>query len=123
MAKLIDLDAAMPEDLEVRLGGKTYLIPGDLDMKTFGRLQGLLESLGGEGANLEAVAQKLSEEIKALLSIRQPFQGELNLTLSQVVALVQGILEHAQEAMRRALPFSTEPLSSPGRSAGRGKKS
>lgn len=123
MPKLIDLDAAMPEDLEVRLGGRTYLIPGDLDMKTFGRLQGLMESLAGEGADVEAVTQQLSEEIKALLSIRQPFHGEVNLTFSQVVALVQGILQHAEESMRRALPFSTEPPSSPAHSAGRGRKS
>lgn len=123
MPKLIDLDAAMPEDLEVKLGGKTYLIPGDIDVKTLGRLQGLLDSLAGEEVDLDAVAERLGAEVKALLSVRQPVEGELQLTLTQVVALVRGIMQHAEEAMRRSIPFSTEPPPLPARSAGRGKKS
>lgn len=32
MAKIIDLDAFMPDDIEVKLNGKTWLVPGDLDV-------------------------------------------------------------------------------------------
>lgn len=96
MAELIDLDAVVPEDLEVQIAGQIYRLPGDAPTEMVLRLSVLaerLESAGADGKNMEEMLEmreELSAEIEALFRLRQPEleEGSLELSDRQVGTLI-----------------------------------
>jgi|SRR6185312_6118341 len=56
MSEVIDLDVVVPELKKVRLGGKTYKVPGDMPMEIFLRLN-RAENIKDEDGSPDNVAQ------------------------------------------------------------------
>lgn len=120
MARLLDLDALLPEDMEVKLDGKVYKIPGDLDVATIAKLNALTNKLA-TGEEVENATRELADNLSEILSLRQEI-GPVKLTFAQALTLLQGIIENANETVKKSLPFSRESQSLPTSSTGRTKK-
>jgi hypothetical protein len=48
--EIIDLDAALPPDKQVKLGGNIYKLPGDLPVELYLRVQRASKTLGDESS-------------------------------------------------------------------------
>jgi len=104
MSKIIDLDAMVPEDITVKLGGKEYKIPADLDLVTTAKLIGLGKKLAEDPA--PETVQEFEQFIAELLNIRQKSPASLKLTMSQALALVRAVTGVAQELAEQTTPFA-----------------
>lgn len=69
MSKIIDLDALVPEDKKVSLGGSTYTVPGDMPMPIFMKLQRAAQ-LEEDGA--EDVTGVLKDALFELFTVKMP---------------------------------------------------
>jgi hypothetical protein len=104
VGKFIDLDALIPEDITVKLGGQEYKIPADLDLATSARLIGLGKKLT-EDPSPETV-QEFEKFITELLSIRQKPPAAAKMTLTQALALIRAVAGAGQELAEQAAPFA-----------------
>lgn len=92
MARIIDLDVAAPDDVEVVAHGETYLLPGDIpvpDYLAIVKASEALDEAEGEGA-LEA-AERLYERVLDLFRVRQPDMDRLPVGMGQLVRLIQSL--------------------------------
>jgi len=103
MSNIIDLDAMMPEDITVKLNGKEYKIPADLDLATTAKLIGLGKKLAEDPA--PETVQEFEKFIGELLSIRQKPPASLKLTMKQALALVRAVTRAGQELADKSVPF------------------
>jgi hypothetical protein len=83
MARIIDLDAVVPEDIEFNYRGDTFAIPGDIDVEQTFRIIRMFEeaqTAEEEGASLD-VRERLNlivrDELLALFQVRDPELIEL----------------------------------------------
>ncbi len=83
MARIIDLDEALPPDITVKLGGKSYRLPGDIPTPLFLRIQQATGSLGTDDDGITALADAILD----LFRTRDPSLTELPLGLTQMVTL------------------------------------
>lgn len=106
MSNIIDLDAMVPEDIVVRLGGKEYKIPADLDLATTAKLIGLGKALA-ENPEPESV-HEFEKFISELLSIRQKPPVSLRMTMKQALALIRAVTGAEQELAEKSVPFAEQ---------------
>lgn len=89
MAKIIDLDAIVLDDIEVILGGKTWLIPGDIDVLMIFKMMKYSQS------------EDEKDQVKAIGLIEGLFRHRhseeelenLSLGMHQAQQLMQGIMK------------------------------
>jgi hypothetical protein len=108
MAKEIDLDALIPDDLEFIYRGKTYSIPGDVDTETvlrmFRMFQLLLETRdlaqGAEDQDAKKFAAKIDkayDEINSILltlfQVNHPQLESLPFGVAAMPHVIAGVLE------------------------------
>lgn len=84
MTKIIDLDAILPEDKKVKLGGKVYTLPPDLPAEVFLKMTSLAES----GASESEITAAMYDELLELFRYKQPDLEKLPISLSQIVNAV-----------------------------------
>jgi len=90
-SEIRDLDVLLPQPIRVKLGGREYLVPGDIPAPTFLRLQELAQEADAEGADSAdnlAVMRELYEMLLDLFRVHQPDVEELPIGLGQMVAAV-----------------------------------
>lgn len=104
MSNIIDLDSMIPEDITVKLNGKEYKIPTDLDLSTTARLIGLGKKLAEEPSS--ETVKDFEKFIAELLSIRQKPPNSLKLTMKQALALVKAVTSAEQDAGEQSVPFA-----------------
>jgi hypothetical protein len=91
---IIDLDDAAPEDVGVKLGGKIYALPGDIEIPTLLKIERLMTQLGDPEADEAAAADQggafleLYDEVLDLFRIREPDLEELRIGARQLGQLV-----------------------------------
>lgn len=83
MAEIIDLDAALPPDKKVRIGGKTYLLPGDIPVELFLKVQ---RAAGGDGSG--DVVADLRDALLELFQARDRSMKSLPLGMGQLMELI-----------------------------------
>lgn len=108
MAKEIDLDALIPDDLEFHYRGETYTIPGDVDTETvlrmFRMFQLLLETRdlaqGAADADAKKFGAKIDkayEEINSILltlfQVNQPHLTALPFGVAAMPHVIAGVLQ------------------------------
>jgi hypothetical protein len=77
--KIVDLDAAVPENLHVRCEGAIYDLPGDIPIPDYIEIERLVDALNdpeGEGSGQERL-QELYSRVLELFQIKQPDLEEL----------------------------------------------
>lgn len=84
MTKIIDLDAILPEDKKVKLGGKVYTLPPDLPAEVFLKMTSLAES----GASESEITAAMYDELLELFRYKEPDLEKLPISLSQIVNAV-----------------------------------
>src|SRR3990167_5387294 len=76
MARVIDLDKVVPQDLDFKYRGESYVIPGDIKGPDAFKLVRVYEEAmaANEGTldEREAANQKVEEALLALLQVSQP---------------------------------------------------
>src|SRR5579859_3001959 len=82
MATIIDLDAALPPDKKVKLGGRVYTLPGDIPTELFLRIQ---QATATVGSDKEDGVQVLYDAILDLFRTRDKTVTALPLGLAQMV--------------------------------------
>lgn len=90
MARFIDLDTVLPEDITVRLGGADYHLPGDIPVPDFLAISRAHARLGAAEDADDAIGatEALYERILQLFQVRQPDLPRIPLGVQQAVALV-----------------------------------
>jgi len=97
--ELIDLDAFVAPDIQVKLNGETYKLPGDAPSEIILRMTNLFGTLADEetGAdNLDrilALREELSELTLELFQERQPELEDIRLTDGQIIQLVSSLMK------------------------------
>lgn len=99
--KIIDLDAAMPEDVGVRMGGEVYPLPGDIAIPDYLELERLLNAVDNpeeleEGE--EAPFKQLYDFVLELFQIRTPDLEKLPIGAQQLGSLVVQLYSGAAAA-------------------------
>ena len=72
--KIVDLDAAVPENLAVKCGGVIYDLPGDIPIPDYIEIERLVDALNdpeAEGSGQERL-QELYDRVLELFRIKQP---------------------------------------------------
>lgn len=112
--KIVDLDAAVPENLGVRCGGVVYDLPGDIPIPDYIEIERLVEALNdpeAEGSGQERL-QELYARVLELFQIKQPDLTELPIGPRRlgvlVVSLYSGAEEVEEERPTRASTPSTK---------------
>jgi hypothetical protein len=115
----VDLDALAPKPKRARLGGKTYLLPGDMPMELFFEIQAF-ESRTDAGEDETVLLSELRDKILTLFQVHQPAMKtlpamgvtQLLKTLGAVYGSAEGEAPAANRATRRQktkTPSSTPP--------------
>ncbi len=104
MSKYIDLDAVVPGDITVKLGGQDYKIPADIDLATTAKLIGLGKKLADDPT--PETVNEFETFLVDLLSIRQKPPVVIRLTMGQALALIKTVTGAAQETADKAVPFA-----------------
>ncbi|MGB9886753.1 MAG: hypothetical protein ACPLRW_07145 [Moorellales bacterium] len=104
MGNYLDLDALVPEDITVKLGGQEYRIPADLDLETSARLISLGKKLA-EDPSPETV-RDFEKFLADLLGRRQKVAAPVKLTMAQAIALINAITSAGREMAEKAVPFA-----------------
>src|SRR4051812_9427380 len=103
MARIINLDELVPEDVEIRYRGGTYMLPGDVSTETIFKLFELYRTLasGVEDEDPAAVMARLRDrfgdieaELLSLFRQRQPELEAPPFGLSALGAVLRVILAH-----------------------------
>lgn len=102
MAKIVNIDQMIPEDVEIVYRGKTYTIPGDVDGETVFTLLNQFRALAILGAEsregedvtkkLDTAAKKLNELLLGLFQITDPELKELPFGTKSLPLVVREIL-------------------------------
>jgi hypothetical protein len=111
MAEVVDLDALIPDDIEFKHRGKSYMIPGDIPTQEVFKLYKLYLQLAeaetSEDADAdaqEAATDRVKEGLLSLFQVLQPDMkqlpfGAMSLTIVlQTILLKLGVVQQAQEA-------------------------
>jgi hypothetical protein len=89
----VDLDALAPRPKRVKLAGKRWILPGDMPMPLFLRIQNY-EQRVDKGEDEGALLGELSDELLGLFKVHQPTMKELPemgvLTLLQSLGAIYG---------------------------------
>lgn len=72
----VDLDALAPKPRRAKLGGKWHLVPGDMPMPLFLRIQSF-EGRSEAGEDETSLLAELHDEILALFQVHQPTMKKL----------------------------------------------
>lgn len=98
MARIIDLDTLVPEDVEVVINGETYLLPGDIPVELMLQVEAATQRLNTVTDNEEGqdVLGGLLDAVTELFRIRQPDLETVPIGLKQCVMLI-GQLYSAEE--------------------------
>lgn len=120
--RLIDLNAVISPDINVRLGDKSYKLPGDAPVEDLLRLMVKAEELDKtENKAPQEILEEREEiaaDVEELFRIRQPNlpEGEISLSDAQLVELLVGLsriyneaLADAQSAAGGGRPTQTPP--------------
>lgn len=134
-AKLIDLDAVVPDDLRVKLNGKTYKLPGDAPTELLLRLslqaEKFNEAKDKAPEELLEMREELGGLIEDLFALRNDLEdGEIELTDRQVAELLESLFAiyfavdgDTEEGGDRPTPPSTKSSRpSKRRSAAKGRR-
>jgi hypothetical protein len=102
VAKIVNIDEMIPEDVEIVYRGKTYVIPGDVDGATVFTLLNAFRELailgtaarGGEDVSrkLDTVAKRLNKLLLGLFQISDPTLTELPFGTKSLPIVVREIL-------------------------------
>lgn|GEM_PF-3191123 len=103
MSTYIDLDALVPDDITVKIGGQEYKIPADLDLATSARLISLGKKLA-EDPTGETV-KEFEKFLANLLGMRQKAPVIAQMTMTQALSLVKAVTSAGQEAAEQTIPF------------------
>lgn len=90
MARFVDLDDILVEDVTVKLNGVEYLLPGDVPIEQLLTLQAAWDRMIDGDASLENVGV-LSSAALALFRVRQPELVDLPIGIRQIGKLVAGV--------------------------------
>lgn len=83
MARIIDLDAVVPEDIEFTYRGETYAIPGDIDVEQTFRIIRMFEEAQAAEANSAPIDERerlnlvIRDELLELFRVRNPDLADL----------------------------------------------
>ena len=97
--EFIDLDALLPEDIRVRLGGTDYKLPGDPPVELLLRLQLLAQKIDeakdDSPENMLSLRKELAEELEELFAIRNDLgeDDRIELTDRQTAGLLNDLFE------------------------------
>lgn len=72
MDAVTDLDAMLPSDKPIKLGGKTYLIPGDMPLVTFLRVNEVNDLQGQEDVSSVTVLGRMVDALVDLIAWHLP---------------------------------------------------
>lgn len=114
MAELVDvdLDALASKPKRVKLGGKTWKLPGDMPMALFFRVQSFEQRIDSGEDQVDVLAE-IKDELLALFQVHQP-------TLKALPDM--GVLDLAQALPRIYAPSGTAGEPPPNRATRRSKK-
>lgn len=95
--EIIDLDAALPEDKQVRISGKVYRLPGDLPVELYLRIQRASKNLGTDGT--DASIEDIRDSVLALFQSRDKTIKALppEVGLAQMVTLITRVYAGEEE--------------------------
>ena len=99
MSDFIDLDALLPDDIPVKLGGVTYKLPGDPPVELLLRLQLLAQKIDeaqdAAPEELLKLREELAAEIEELFSLRNELSEDepIQLTDRQTAGLLEQLFE------------------------------
>lgn len=101
--RIIDLDAAAPEDLGVKCGGKIYDLPGDIPIPDFLEIERAVAVLEGreeapEGTTATDALQRLYDLVLDLFRVKQPDLEKLPIGPVRLGALIVQIYSAAGDA-------------------------
>lgn len=105
MAKIINLDEIVGEDIEVTLNGETYRLPPDLPVELYLKLQRIQAQVEAGNADDAEITREMYEEILDLFRYKQPDLESLPLGMTQasnLITLVYG--QSADEVQEEAPP-------------------
>ncbi|HEY0391027.1 MAG TPA: hypothetical protein VGC63_04895 [Solirubrobacterales bacterium] len=97
--KIIDLDAAVPENLGVKCGGVVYDIPGDIPIPDYIEIERLVEALNdpeAEGSGQERLSE-LYDRVLELFRVKQPDLEELPIGPRRLGVLVVSLYSGGAE--------------------------
>lgn len=98
--KIVDLDAAVPENLAVKCGGEIYDLPGDIPIPDYIEIERLVETLNdpeAEGSGQERL-QELYGRVLELFQIKQPDLEKLPIGPRRLGVLVVSLYSGGAEA-------------------------
>jgi hypothetical protein len=117
--RIIDLDAAVPEGIAVKINGEKYLLPGDIPVPDYLEIARLSEKLStGDEASAEAL-EGLYEQVLDLFRIEQPDLEDLPIGPERLGTLIMGLYSAAAE---EDAPTSARPTKSRNGTASTRKK-
>lgn len=90
MARIIDLDALVPDDVEVVFGGETYPLPGDIPVELMLQVEAASQRLNTITDNEEGqdALGGLYDAVLELFRIRRPELESVPIGLKQCVMLI-----------------------------------
>lgn len=118
-AEIIDLDAALPPDKQVKLAGTVYKLPGDLPVELYLRVQRAAQAIGTPEAG-EEVVEEMVDILERLFRTRYPeWQLPSDVGLARLITAINQIYVAQPEpdpTPRRAGTASSKRASSRSRS-------
>lgn len=98
--RIIDLDVLLPEDKHVRMGGKVYILPGDLPVELYLKVQEATRVSGEVDTSVEDLRAAMIE----LLQIRNRSITKLpaGMGMAQMVTLITNVYMGGDDAAPKA---------------------
>lgn len=121
--QIVELDDLVPDAIDFRYQGKSYILPGDITVETTFQLQKLLTAL----AEAEADPKKTAQQEKLTLEVEQVLLGLFRQADPELASLPFGVIgfQHVLTFLLTKLGFGgqAEPVDPPNRAARRSAKS
>lgn len=100
MTTLKDLDELCPPDIRVKLKGEIYILPGDMPVELFAKIQQLAKSDASEAEMVET----LYDELLGLFRYKQPKLSKLPIGMTQLVGALAYIYRDSDPEEKPAGP-------------------
>lgn len=100
MTRIIDLDEAIPQDIEVVLNGETYLLPGDIPVPDMLAMESLTRRFDAEkdAEKLGEIVGEMNEQVIELFRVRQPDIEDLPMSAKQLFQVVTAVYMSSDES-------------------------
>jgi hypothetical protein len=86
--KIIDLDAAVPENVKVKMGGEVYELPNDVPIPDYLEIARLVDRLGEESEDAAETLEALYEKVIELFRIAQPEIEDLPIGVKRIAEVL-----------------------------------